>query len=253
MSKSTATTTSTTTTKPAALVVIPKAITTMTASQLKAIVHKAIEADVALGLSQASHGVTYAACAADLRIGIDTGLTNTAATKEYFARVDGFSQGVSIAFFKAYQGADKSDCIKRKVEAIKKGISRDNAKALWVNPKPEMAQSEVAKLAREKDAKRKEESRAIAAKTKELQKTVKAGTSPEEVEKEAKALVKAESREAREETKAAANDARILQQGCDMLAAFSLKMGEQCEVNVADIQLRIASTISAMKAIIPAV
>jgi len=64
-------------------------------------------------------------------------------------------------------------------------------------------------------------------------------------------LVKAETREAREETKAAMNDARILQQGCDMLAAFSLKLGEQCEVDVADIKAKIAATIVAIQAIKP--
>jgi len=245
------TTKTTTTAKPAELQVLPVAIQALTAKQVAIIAQTAIDADNALGLATSSHGVTYAACAASLRAGINTGLTSNHAVKEYLARVNTFASLVAAAFLKPYKGEDKAEVLKRKVEAIKKGVSRDNSKALWNSPKPELAQSEVARLAREKDATRKEESRAVAAKVKELQKVTKAGTSPEEVEKEAKALVKAETREAREETKAAMNDARILQQGCDMLAAFSLKLGEQCEVDVTDIQLRIAATIAAMKAIIP--
>ena len=244
------TTKATTTAKPAELQVLPVTIQVMPVKQLTAIAQSAIDADNALGLATSSHGVTYAACAASLRAGIATGLTSNLAVKEYLSRVNKFASLVADSFLKPYKGEDKAEVLKRKVEAIKKGVSRDNAKALWVSPKPELSQTESATIAREKDAKRKEEERAVKAKIAVLKKA-----SPKMEEKElvklAKEEVKAESREVREESKAAANDARILTQGCEMLAAFSLKLGEQCEVDVTDIQLRIAATIAAMKAIIP--
>jgi len=236
--------------KPAELQVLPATIQAMTAKQLTAIAQSAIDADSALGLATATHGATYAACAASLRSGIDTGLTSNLAVKEYLARVNKFASVVADSFFKSYKGEDKAEVLKRKVEAIKKGVTRDNSKALWVSPKPELSQTEAATIAREKDAKRKEEERAVKAKLTALKKA-----SPKMEEKElikiAKADVKLESREVRESIKAVANDARILQQGCELMAAFSLRIKEQCEVDTGDVQARIAALIVAVQSITP--
>jgi beta-glucosidase-like glycosyl hydrolase len=235
---------------PAELQVLPVTIQAMTAKQLTVIAQSAIDADSALGLATSSHGATYAACAASLRSGIDTGLTSNLAVKEYLARVNNFATLVSTAFLKPYKGEDKSEVLKRKVEAIKKGVTRDNFKALWVSPKPELSQSEAATIAREKDAKRKEEERAVKAKIAALKKTMPKADEKELI-KIAKADVKAESREMREESKASANDARILTQGCEMLAAFSLRISEQCEVDTDDVQAKIAALVIAIQAITP--
>jgi len=235
---------------PAELQVLPKTIATMSDSKIKGIADIAIKAEKDLAVGFVKYGEAYAECSAGLRNGILSGLTDQANFDEYKKRLDLFVATVSNAFIAKYTASDKTEVLGRKIVAIKKGISRYNEKALWKNPKEPKSQTVQAQELRAKAAADKATSRAVAARVKVLQKA-----SPKMEEKElvklAKEDVKLETREAREETKAAMNDARLLQSGCEMLAAFSLKLGEQCEIDVTDIQLRIAATIAAMRAIIP--
>ena len=244
------TTKATTTAKPAELQVLPQTIATMSDSKIKGIAALAIKAEKDLAAGFVKYGESYAECTAGLRDGIVSGLTDQASYDEYKKRLDLFVATVADAYIAKYTASDKTEVLGRKIVAIKKSISRYNEKALWKNPKEPKSQTVQAQELRAKAAADKATSRAVAARVKVLQKA-----SPKMEEKElvklAKEDVKLETREAREETKAAANDARLLQSGCEMLAASSLKLGEQCEVDVTDIQLRIAATIAAMKAIIP--
>jgi hypothetical protein len=235
---------------PAELQVLPTAVVLMADSKIKGIAAIAIKADNDLKKSQAGVLASYAECSASLRSGIPSGLTDQASFDEYTKRLDIFVTTVADAYIAGYTELDRKEVLDRKIVAIKKGISRYNDKALWKNPKEPKSQTVQAQELRAKAAADKATSRAVAARVKVLQKELPKADEKELI-KIAKADVKLETREMREERKASANDARILTQGCEMLAAFSSRIGEQCEVDSKDVQAKIAALVIAIQAITP--
>jgi Ca2+-dependent lipid-binding protein len=244
------TTTKNTVKAPAELQALPKVVAPMADSKIKGIAAIAIKADKDLAASHVKHGESYAECTASLRNGIPSGLTDQANYDEYKKRLDLFVTTVADAYIANYTASDKKEVLGRKIVAIKKSISRYNDKALWKNPKEPKSQTVQAQELRAKVAADKATSRAVAARVKVLQKELPKADEKELI-KIAKADVKLETREMREERKASANDARILTQGCEMLAAFSSRIGEQCEVDSKDVQAKIAALVIAIQAITP--